>query len=1098
LRSSLAADVTTSPPVEESPGIAARLTACLHHLEHVLPAQAPLRDFVHHNTLHGFQHLPFAQALGEAGRLVGATPWLDESHCRALFRQGRINTDDLDAALRQLPGADAGRVIAACTTRQIARGDVLQAALLHSSGNMTAVGLRWQIEEHRAFERLQADLDAGTKQRLLAAAAATGRDREADAAADLWAAARELLGAREFAAAPPAAMNRLFDVFADEPVRVAPPWEKAAAPLWRGMVARLGHDWTLAALLAQLTGEDVRQALRPTLIRHLAAHLDQGLSAWRNPARQQGFFAAWRLSAGRDLSWGLDDLTGVQREIERLPDDPMQAIIEELGRIGPDESHWCGYLERLALELPGWSGMFLQRELRASQCQARPEADAPVAMLDYLAVRLVLERLYAEQLVNRIWKLPLLLSELDDYFLCHPAELWVRYTCSAGGLPEDLQDSVAPCMSAAGNDDAWLSFAERLTRWQVERDASASASGLVAWPLFRLAQQLGLCGRELREIGAAGAGALLECLNAFDVDQRGHAWLLAYEHHYRQQIFAALTANHPRACAYAGHPSRPLSAQMVFCMDDREEGARRHLEEFNPAIETFGAAGFFGVPILWKGLDDAAPSALCPIVVRPQNALHEQVAPGTERAQATHQARRRQRLAWREMLHQGSRRGLLQSPALTTLAAPFALLGLLLRLLAPARLAGLFGRVRRAFEQPLPGVLALTATPEESARQARADAPRIGFSEPEQVDRVYGFLRSIGLTAGFAPLVVIVGHGSDSPNNPHLAAYDCGACSGRHGGANARVFAGLANRPEVRAQLAARGMSIPASTWFIGAEHNTCDESVDWYDVAAIPPGHTQAFADLRRDTGEALRLYAVERCRRFASAPRAPSPAKGLRHLANRRYDIAQPRPELGHATIAAAFIGRRTMSRGVFFDRRTFLISYDPAQDADGRILEATLLTAAPVGAGISLEYYFSTVDNEGFGCGTKVMHNISGLLGVMEGAHSDLRTGLPQQMIEIHEAMRLLVVVEQTTEMLGRLYARQPALQELIGNGWIVLAAKHPASAEIQLFDPAHGWQVWACDASAPQSLPEVDRSVDYFLGHCDPLPPALLRRPLVVAP
>lgn len=183
--------------------------------------------------------------------------------------------------------------------------------------------------------------------------------------------------------------------------------------------------------------------------------------------------------------------------------------------------------------------------------------------------------------------------------------------------------------------------------------------------------------------------------------------------------------------------------------------------------------------------------------------------------------------------------------------------------------------------------------------------------------------------------------------------------------------------------------------------------------------------------------------------------------------------------------------MSRGVFFDRRVFLISYDPAQDADGRILEATLLTAGPVGAGISLEYYFSTVDNEGFGCGTKVMHNVAGLLGVMEGASSDLRTGLPQQMIEIHEAMRLLVVVEQTSELLGAIYQRQPALQALIGNGWIVLAAKHPESAEIQLFDPLHGWQRWnenAGDAFGikPAALPEVERSVDWFLGHSEPLP------------
>ncbi len=150
--------------------------------------------------------------------------------------------------------------------------------------------------------------------------------------------------------------------------------------------------------------------------------------------------------------------------------------------------------------------------------------------------------------------------------------------------------------------------------------------------------------------------------------------------------------------------------------------------------------------------------------------------------------------------------------------------------------------------------------------------------------------------------------------------------------------------------------------------------------------------------------------------------------------------------------------MSRGAFFDRRAFLISYDPISDEGGRVLEATLLAAGPVGAGINLEYYFSTVDNEGFGCGTKVMHNLAGLFGVMQGASSDLRTGLPLQMVEIHEPMRLLVVVEQTPEIVSAIYQRQPPLQELIGNGWIVLAAKHPQTAAIDLFDPATGWQPW----------------------------------------
>jgi hypothetical protein len=179
--------------------------------------------------------------------------------------------------------------------------------------------------------------------------------------------------------------------------------------------------------------------------------------------------------------------------------------------------------------------------------------------------------------------------------------------------------------------------------------------------------------------------------------------------------------------------------------------------------------------------------------------------------------------------------------------------------------------------------------------------------------------------------------------------------------------------------------------------------------------------------------------------------------------------------------------MSRGAFFDRRAFLISYDPTRDPDGAILERHLLINGAVGAGISLEYYFSTANNAGYGAGSKVTHNVAGLTGVMEGASSDLRTGLPQQMIEVHEAMRLLVVVEQKTDVVTAIYQRQPPLQELVGNGWVQLAAKDPDSPAIHRFVPGTGWVQWQPPAAR---MPQVARSSDWYLGHREPRPPALL--------
>ncbi|WP_300451670.1 DUF2309 domain-containing protein [Accumulibacter sp.] len=1040
---------------------------CLARLAQILPAQAPLRDFVHHNTLHAFEHLPFAEALAAVRRLTGARPWLAEDRCRELYRQGRVSAADLAAALRQVPGAAVDDLLFAGETWQLSRGQVLQAALLGTLEQPSPVHLRWLAEESAVFERLPADLDAATRRRLLTAAALDGHG-EKSAVADLWAAAQELRAARPLG--PQAATE------------AREPSTEQAAALWQDLLARLGEEWTLCDLLAHLVGDDRRELLHPALIRQLSAHLDQGLAAWRNPARGQGFYAAWRHSAGRDLTWELDEFAWARHDIERLPADPWEAMAGEFLRLGLDPSRYGAYLQRLALELPGWAGMVRRRE---SQTGA---AEVPVSLADFLAVRVVLERLYAEQLVRRVWGLPLHLPGLGEYFVDRPAELWVRHACGSGQLSEEMRHRVAPRLASPGGEEAdWRALAARL----VEERHEAGAVAPDAWPLFDLARRLGLCGRELRSIGTAGATALFDCAASLDADQRGRVWLLAYEGHYRQQILAALVANHGRASPFASTPQ----AQFVLCMDDREEGTRRHLEEVNPAFETFGAAGFFGVPMLWQGLDDETPTALCPIVVRPENALREAPPAGVDAALRQHRRRRRMLFAWRERLHQGSRRGWLPASLLIVAAGLPALLGLLARTLAPGRCGGLLEGWRKAFEKPLPGVLQLTAEPAEASRVASAALPRLGFSEEEQVARVAGFLRSIGLTRNFAPLVVIVGHGSDSRNNPHLAAYDCGACSGRHGGPNARVFAALANRPAVRAALVGQGIVVSDATHFVGAEHNTCDETFVWYDLGQIPASHHTAFTALRRDVEQAARRHAVERCRRFASAPRAPSPEQAHRHLAARRHDIAQARPELGHATVAAAFVGRRSLSRGAFFDRRVFLISYDPLADADGRVLEATLLAAAPVGAGINLEYYFSTVDNERFGCGSKIMHNLAGLFGVMQGASSDLRTGLPRQMVEVHEPMRLLVVVEQRLEIVSALYQRQAPLRKLIGNGWIVLAAKDPETPAIHLFDPTAGWQDWKAGQAEPPAPVEVERSIDWFAGRHEALPPALLRRPVV---
>ena len=295
-------------------------------------------------------------------------------------------------------------------------------------------------------------------------------------------------------------------------------------------------------------------------------------------------------------------------------------------------------------------------------------------------------------------------------------------------------------------------------------------------------------------------------------------------------------------------------------------------------------------------------------------------------------------------------------------------------------------------------------------------------------------------------------------------------------------MAQVLNDPRIREGLAKRGLVVPDTTAFVGGSHNTCNDSVTFADLDRLPGARRDEFEGARGLVEAALDRNAHERCRRFMSAPLTLSFAAARQHVEERAEDLSQTRPELGHATNAITVVGRREWSRGLFLDRRAFLVSYDPTQDDAGHsILTRILQAAVPVCAGINLEYFFSHVDNAGFGSGTKLPHNLASLLGVMDGAASDLRTGLPWQMVEIHEPVRSLFVIESTPEALLQIMAANAMIDRTCRNGWIQLAVIHPETREIRVF--RHG--SFLPYEPRVSVLPRAASSVDWYRGWRDHL-------------
>jgi len=1009
------------------------LDAALAHAAHVLPAQGPIGVFIHHNTLHAYQHLPFHEAIAAASAELGVSGYLPEADYRKHRQRGRIARRDIEAVLARRPAAQAPDA-----ATPLSRARIERIALLHGVPDDEPVFVRWQIAERGATRDLRADVPDELREAL----AMRTEDwlLEADATDAVAQSVVGTLGLRSVEALRAAFTMDRGRVTAEALWAACRGRTYPARPLDAADVAaRTGKDRTHRDLLRAATGEDSVDLVDPVLVRFCAAYLDEGMAHWSMPPELRAggmwpaFVALYAQHGAPHPVWmrGLATELAEHAAAGRLAREVVGLALDDLGV--PRES-CASYVVRVLLALPGWSGMVSRLE----QVGADRAPDAPpVALLDYLAIRLVLSR----------------------YALRDIAERRLGYTGPLAGLRGLVTRLVRDAARAPG---------------RAEDDALAQA-----WRLFHLAQLDGVAAPDVVAMSTVDVARVIDELDRFDGLERRKLFHEAYEAHHRDEVLAGLAANLARPLdeRVAAAPS----AQVLCCFDDREESFRRALEETDPSIATYGLGGFFGFAMDYRGLDEGQAAPRCPVLLTPGHVVTEVAHPDHVDAADARQRRRTTLARLKRDMSSGTRslvRGLLLAPVFGALA----FVGLIGRILFPRAYGSASARlVRTLLPEPL---TVLTARREEEAIFDGLKAS--GFTVREQADRVAAQLENIGLLSGFARLVVLLGHGSSSVNNPHRSAYDCGACGGRHGDASARLFAEAGNRPEVRVLLRQRGIELPDSVWFVGGMHDTATDAIRLADLDQVPETHRADLARIVATLDTVRALSAQERCRRLESAPRDPSPRRALAHVEARAQDLAEPRPELGHVTNAVCVIGRRAMTRGLFLDRRAFVISYDASTDPQGSVLERLLVAVGPVGAGINLEYYFSCVDNERLGAGTKLPHNLVALLGVMDGAMSDLRTGLPKQMIEIHEPVRLLLAVEAETEHLLGICARREDVRELVVNGWVRLVAVHPETGHMMLFEDG------AFVPYEPPRLkvPVVATSHAWYRGQPDFLPPAII--------
>ncbi len=1023
-----------------------RIRAMVYVAAEPIPYFWPMRSFIHHNPLHGLERLPFEQAVEEGAKLFHARGFLPREAYQRYLAEGQVDTETLQGLVAQFVASQGTSVPV----------DQVGWLMTELTRQTQPVSVPLTIADSRLVHAALHGVDADVQE---------------------------------------------------------VPMEQLASELER----RLLHERPLYAAFDDLFGTTVGSDLDEQVIRACLDFFDEGQSVWGMPNREEGFYRAWLGVAGGAVRRTLAELTKDEAQPGSIAPERVIALV--LDRLQVPEDDWVGYFTRELTRLHGWAGFIRWRSNAGNYHWQRCY---PGDLVDYLAVRLLLALTLLRQQSRR--GRPCGVRSLRGAIAANPCELYLRLEhhrehgliamarvieqALQRGRRQEIERLCCTYRARKGLAEA-RSQADRLIALADRVGARAGLLGMSPVDLSQLLDLLQTFSREegmlwLKSMEAKAAGRLFDGLSLAPPpprEKRPFAEALFCIDTRSERIRRHLESiGDYKTYGIAGFFGVPVSFMELG------KGSENHLcpvlltpKNLVVEMSAIGVQDAAAVTALEKAMHELKESVLTPFVTveaigllfgfdmvgktllpttynRWRAHLHEHkpsthlVLDKLDRDQADSIVRAVQRAVIVKAVEQEFQ---LEPEAITDdIVKELRETALGQRSVSPAfnGLAGIDDERQEKFIARLRGAYRINPA---FAQLQMERLGRIGFSLEEQARFVAQALKSIGLTSDFSRFILLAGHGSASENNPYESALDCGACGGAHGLVSARVLAQMANKPEVRRRLREGGIEIPDDAWFLPALHNTTTDEITLHDLERLPPSHLIYLDRLRDGLSAASRLCAQERLPSLLEDDRELKPAAAFRQAQRNAMDWSQVRPEWGLSRNAYFVIGRRSLTQSMTLDGRAFLHSYDYRVDPKRRLLENILTGPLVVGQWINMEHYFSTVDNERFGSGSKVYHNVAGRFGVLSGNLSDLRTGLPAQTVlndghPYHQPMRLITVIEAPLAHARLAIDSVVAVKRLVHNGWIRLLIVDPEAAVIAQYEDGEWTTRDFVEADAAEAL------------------------------